>query len=51
MRPRGRRRFHAQEHLVGGKRPQRYILCHERVETAEVVYADRLHDAFTAMTS
>ena len=37
--------FHAQQHLtVAWSRP-RHVLRHEGVETAEVVYANRLHDA------
>ena len=37
--------FHAQQHLAVARSRPRHVFRHERVETAEVVYADRLHDA------
>ena len=37
--------FHAQQHLAVARSRPRHVLRHERVETAEVVYANRLHDA------
>lgn len=36
---------HAQQHLAFTRSRPRHVLRHKRVETAEVVYADRLHDA------